>query len=203
MNAGITLMRSRGYSATTVDEICAEAGVTKGAFFHYFKSKDDIAHNALNLFFERQVQEYGEAPFRKLADPLDRVFGRLAFVTGTTGGRTHVTKGCLIGVFAQELAFTNLGLRDICQQFFARIAQDFARDLAAAKAAHPPAVDFDPTAVAQSYVAMMQGSLLMAKTAGNNEGLRQNFEQYATYLKFLFGQAPGKLAASVGDKSRN
>jgi TetR/AcrR family transcriptional repressor of nem operon len=203
LDAGITLMRSRGYSATTVDEICAEAGVTKGAFFHYFKSKDDLAHNALNHFFEGKAQDYSEAPFRKLPDPLERVFGRLDYLTETSGSRAHVTKGCLIGVFAQELAFTNPGLREICQQFFSRIAQDFARDLAAAQAVHPPAVAFDPTAVAQSYVALMQGSLLMAKTAGNNEVVRQNFEQYGNYLKFLFGLAPGKLAAGVADKSRN
>jgi TetR/AcrR family transcriptional repressor of nem operon len=203
LDAGITLMRSRGYSATTVDEICAEAGVTKGAFFHYFKSKDDLARNSLNHFFEGKVQDYNEAPFRKLPDPLERVFGRLDYLKETGGDRSHVTKGCLIGVFAQELAFTNPGLRDICQQFFSRIAQDFARDLAAAKAAHPAAVEFDPLAVAQSYVALMQGSLLMAKTAGNNEVVRQNVDQYATYLKFLFGQAPGKLAASAADKSSN
>jgi TetR/AcrR family transcriptional repressor of nem operon len=203
LEAGVTLMRSRGFSATTVDEICAEAGVTKGAFFHYFRSKDDIARNALNHFFESKVQAYSEAPFRNLADPMDRVFGRLDYMTETSGGRDHVTKGCLIGVFAQELAFTNPELRDVCQQFFSRIAQDFARDLAAAKAAHLPAIEFDPTAVAQVYVALMQGSLLMAKTAGNTEVVRQNFEQYRGYLKLLFGIVPGKLVASAADKSNN
>ena len=45
-------MRARGYNATTVDDICADAGVTKGGFFHYFKSKDDIAHAALTHFHE-------------------------------------------------------------------------------------------------------------------------------------------------------
>lgn len=203
LEAGVTLMRSRGFSATTVDEICAEAGVTKGAFFHYFRSKDDIARNVLNHFFEGKVQAYSEAPFRNLPDPLDRVFGRLDYLTETSGGRDHVTKGCLIGVFAQELAFTNPELRDVCQQFFSRIAQDFARDLAAAKAAHPPAVEFDPPAVAQTYVALTQGSLLMAKTAGNTEVLRQNFEQYRGYLKLLFGMVPGKLAGCAANKARN
>jgi TetR/AcrR family transcriptional repressor of nem operon len=41
VDAGVALMRQRGFSATTVDDICAEAGVTKGGFFHYFKSKED------------------------------------------------------------------------------------------------------------------------------------------------------------------
>ena len=41
--AAFALVRARGYSATTVDDLCAAAGVTKGAFFHHFKSKEDLA----------------------------------------------------------------------------------------------------------------------------------------------------------------
>jgi len=192
LDAGITLMRSRGYSATTVDEICAEAGVTKGAFFHYFKSKDDLARNSLNHFFEGKVQDYNEAPFRKLPDPLERVFGRLDYLKETGGDRSHVTKGCLIGVFAQELAFTNPEIRDLCQDFFSRMGRDFACDLAEARAAHAPEAKFDPKALAQLYVAIVQGSLLLAKTAGNNDVLIENLEQFRAYLKTFFSSESGK-----------
>ena len=41
VDAGVTLMRSQGYNATTVDDICASASVTKGGFFHYFKCKSN------------------------------------------------------------------------------------------------------------------------------------------------------------------
>jgi TetR/AcrR family transcriptional repressor of nem operon len=43
VEAGIKLVRAQGYNATTVDDICAAAGVTKGGFFHYFKSKEELA----------------------------------------------------------------------------------------------------------------------------------------------------------------
>ena len=170
MDAGVKLMRARGYNATTVDDICADAGVTKGGFFHYFKSKDDVAAHALTHFHEGKVRNYEEAPFRKFADPLDRVFGRLDYVKESIGGN-HVTKGCLIGVFAQELAFTNPEIRGVCRDFFSRIVRDFSNDLAEAKAAHAPEAKFDPKAVAQFYLAVVQGSLLLAKTAGSNEVL--------------------------------
>jgi len=52
VDAGVNLMRRRGFNATTVDDICAAAGVTKGAFFHYFKSKDDLATAAVIRFHE-------------------------------------------------------------------------------------------------------------------------------------------------------
>ena len=36
------LVRRQGYAATSVDEICAAAGVSKGAFFHHFASKEAL-----------------------------------------------------------------------------------------------------------------------------------------------------------------
>jgi TetR/AcrR family transcriptional repressor of nem operon len=195
VDAGVKLMRARGYNATTVDEICTDAGVTKGGFFHYFKSKDDIAKAAVTHFFEDRVKNYEEAPFRRLADPLGRVFGRLDYVKETTGDKTHVTKGCLIGVFAQELAFSNPGIRDICQGFFSRLARDFSHDLAEAKAVHAPNARFDPRALAQLYISLVQGSLMLAKTAGNNDVLCDNIEQFRALLKFLFGVVDEKPAA--------
>src|SRR5271167_651780 len=77
VDAGVGLMRKQGFNATTVDDICSAAGVTKGGFFHYFKSKEDIAKAAMARFRDGKRQDFDNAPFRKLADPLDRVYGRL------------------------------------------------------------------------------------------------------------------------------
>jgi TetR/AcrR family transcriptional repressor of nem operon len=189
VDAGMNLMRARGYTATTVDDICSAAGVTKGGFFHYFKSKDEIAQAALAHFHEGKSKDYEDAPFRKLADPLDRVFGRLDYVKDAAGGAKHQTKGCLIGVFAQELAFTNPGLRTACQRIFVKIIEDFGNDLAAAKAAHAPNASFDPKAVAALYIAIVQGSLLLAKVAGSSDIVAANIEQFREYLHILFGLA--------------
>lgn len=203
VDAGVKLMRARGYNATTVDDICSDAGVTKGGFFHYFKSKDDIAHAAVTKFFEDKAADYEAAPFRKLADPLDRVFGRLDYVKDSVGPKDRVTKGCLIGVLAQELAFTNPEIRDICQDFFSRMVRDFSRDLAEAKGAHAPDTKFDPKGLAQLYVAIVQGSLMLAKIAGGNEVLQDNIEQFRSHLKFLFGLADGEQPTRFAGKSQN
>jgi TetR/AcrR family transcriptional repressor of nem operon len=202
VDAGVKLMRARGYNATTVDDICADAGVTKGGFFHYFKSKDDIAHCALAHFHEDRMKSYEDAPFRKLADPLDRVFGRLDFVKASIGGDHHVTKGCLIGMFAQELAVTNPEIGGVCQNYFSRMVRDFSNDLAEAKAKHAPAAQFDPRGLAQLYLSIVQGSLMLAKIAVNNDVLHENIEQFRTHLKCLFGLTGAKPAAKSAGKSR-
>jgi AcrR family transcriptional regulator len=43
LDAALSLIREKGYSSTSVGELCAQASVTKGAFFHYFKCKDALA----------------------------------------------------------------------------------------------------------------------------------------------------------------
>ena len=42
LDSALRLIRAQGYSATSVDDLCAAAGVTKGAFFHHFKSKEEL-----------------------------------------------------------------------------------------------------------------------------------------------------------------
>ena len=198
LDTTVKLMRTKGFNATSVDDICKATGVTKGGFFHYFKSKEDIAHAAVTHFFEERTENYEAAAFRKLADPLDRIFGRLDFVKETMGGTHHVTKGCLIGVLAQELAFTNPEIRDMCNNFFTRMVRDFTHELTEAKAAHAPDAKFDPKGVAQMYLAIVQGSLMLAKIAGNNDVLQENIEMFRDQLKIVFD-----LADKAADKSNN
>ena len=206
VDAGVSLMRKRGFNATTVDDICSAAGVTKGGFFHYFKSKEDIAKAAVTRFREGKAQDFQNAPFRKLADPLDRVYARLDFVKESSGGKSRLTKGCLIGMFAQELSFTHPNFRSACQESFLRMAQDFEKDIAEAKSVHAPKADFDPKDVAMLYVSIIQGSLMLAKASENNAVLFENIEQFRRYLQSLFGQtrrAAGKSSVKPHADSRN
>lgn len=191
VDAGVKLMRLRGFNATTVDEICAEAGVTKGGFFHYFKSKDDVAIAAALRFQETKERAFHEAGFRELADPLDRVFGRLDFVKQSIGSEKRLTRGCLIGMFTQELSFTNPELRSVCRDVFSKVAGDFEADLAQAKALHAPKAGFDPKSVAALYISIVQGSLMLAKASESNDIISENIEQFRQYLEGLFGSSKG------------
>jgi len=201
VDAGVSLMRTRGFNATTVDDICTSAGVTKGGFFHYFKSKDELAKAALERFREGKASDFANAPFRKLADPLDRVLGRLDYVKESYGSPSQVTKGCLIGMFAQELSSTNPVLRNVSQEAFLRVAADFEKDLAEAKALHAPGVDFNPKKLSLFYVSIIQGGLLMAKAATSNAVLMDNIEQFRTHIQNLFGLTAGSKA--VRSSARN
>ena len=59
LDAALMVIREKGYTDSTVDDLCREAGVTKGAFFHHFKSKEELAVAAAGHF--------GAAPKRPAA----------------------------------------------------------------------------------------------------------------------------------------
>ncbi len=65
LEAALTVIRMKGYAATTVDDICAEAGLSKGAFFHHFTSKEDLAVAAANYWSET-TSAFAEAPITRL-----------------------------------------------------------------------------------------------------------------------------------------
>src|SRR6516165_10626099 len=86
LDAAMQLIRAQGYSGTTVDDICSAAGLTKGAFFHHFESKEDLAVAAAAHFSQIAERLFGAAPYRELADPLDRLLGYVEFRTAILTG---------------------------------------------------------------------------------------------------------------------
>ena len=70
LDTAMQVIRAKGYTASTVDDICEAAGLTKGAFFHHFKSKEDLAVAAAAHFSQMAERLFGDASYRQLADPL-------------------------------------------------------------------------------------------------------------------------------------
>lgn len=185
MTATRELILHQGFSATGVDEICTQAGVTKGAFFHHFKTKEDIGLAAMADWAEFGMQLYAQAKAEPRRYPLDHVhrfFGiMLGFVNNLPPPLT-----CVVGIMAQELAAANPAVQRASSGYLG-IWTEFARQLLEeAKAAQKPEVDFDSTKVAWMLNCLWQGSMLIAKARQEPEIIRQNLESARDYVDGLF-----------------
>jgi len=177
---------------------------SRGGTTHHNIFKNSIDRKS--IFHELKANQFADAPFRRLDDPLARVFGRLDFAKEASGGAKGLTKGCLMGMFAQELSFTHPELRSLCQDKLARIAKDFETDLAEAKALYALRAVFDPKSLAVLYLSIVQGSLLLAKASESNRVLVENIELFRAHLQTLFGRrrgSTGKQRAKISVISRN
>jgi TetR/AcrR family transcriptional repressor of nem operon len=183
--SGRTLMLTRGFTRTSVDEICAEAGLTKGSFFHHFRTKDEFGEAVLDHHWESTQAVLESAPFAELADPLERLHGYLDLFVALAADES-VVKSCLFGNLSQELAPTHPGLRAACDAGFSRWAGQIASDLDEAKRLHAPRADFDSVGLAEHFIAIYEGSLVLAKAKGDAQVLADNVEHFRAYIDSLF-----------------
>jgi TetR/AcrR family transcriptional repressor of nem operon len=185
LDAALKLIREKGYAATTVDELCASAGVTKGAFFHHFSSKEALGVAAANHWSALTGAFFASAPYHDFADPLDRVLGYVEF-------RRAILKGelpeftCLVGTMVQEIYETNPAIRDACRDSIFGHASTLAKDLREAKMRHAPDADWTADGLALHTQAVLQGAFVLAK-AGNDVALAvESADHLRRYLEFLF-----------------
>lgn len=185
LDAALHVIRTRGYSATTVDGICTAAGVTKGSFFHHFKSKDELALAAVAYWNDRTEGFFAAADYRRAADPLDRLFGYIAFREAILVGEPP-DYTCLLGMLVQETYATHPDIRAACDQGMSAHIAELTRDLEAAKRLYAPSASWTPESVGYFIQAVLQGAFIFAKAKQDPDVVRGSLDLLRRYLEHLF-----------------
>lgn len=184
LDAALNLLRAKGYSATSVEELCAAAGVTKGAFFHHFESKEALAVAAARHWSEVTGALFAAAPYHAPDDPLARIIAYLDFREVLLQGPVEAFT-CLAGTMVQEAFATHPAIRDACAQSITGHAATLVADFAAAMAAHGVTC-CTPRSLALHTQAVLQGGFILAKAAGNAEPAAETIAHLKRYLMLLF-----------------
>lgn len=185
LDAAERLMLTKGFVATTVDEICHEAGLTKGSFFHYFRSKEDLGKAVLDRFCQVRLELLQQSPSQKNTDPLERIYGWIDFAIEMSKSPL-AQNGCLLGNFAQELSDTHPKIRSLCAQHFTDWAALLKKELDEATAKHRPEAMLDTTSLAEHLIAIIEGALILAKAKQDMAVMEQSLLHFRRYLKSLF-----------------
>jgi TetR/AcrR family transcriptional regulator, transcriptional repressor for nem operon len=191
LDAAMAVIRAQGYSATTVDDICRAAGLTKGAFFHHFRSKEELAVAAAAHFSAMAETLFGAAPYRALSDPLDRVLGYIDFRTAIIDGPLPQFT-CLLGTMVQEAYDTHPAIRQACDTGIRIHAAGVAKDIEAAKALYAPAATWSAESLALYTQAVLQGAFVLAKAKHGPEVARECVSHLRRYIESLFPRPTSK-----------
>jgi len=103
---GAELMHLKGYNDTGVQEILGKAGLPKGSFYNYFKSKEDFGLLVVDYYMAFYNKIFAKFMDNKYVPPLERI-RRLYKSFNKSFRANHYTLGCPIGNFAQELGDTS------------------------------------------------------------------------------------------------
>lgn len=185
LDAAMQVIRAQGYSATSVDDICRAAGLTKGAFFHHFKSKEELAVAAAAHFSAMAERLFAAAPYRQLADPLDRLLAYVDFRGAIIDGPIPEFT-CLLGTMVQEAYATHPAIRRACDTYIGVHAAEVAKDITAAKALYAPDATWEPASLALHTQAVLQGAYVLAKAKNGNAIARDCVAHLRRYLELLF-----------------
>jgi TetR/AcrR family transcriptional repressor of nem operon len=185
LDAAVLVIREKGYCGTSVDDLCAAAGVTKGAFFHHFKSKEELAVAAADYWTVNANSLFSSAPFQQLGTARERVLGYIDFraeiIRGTTAQFT-----CLAGTMAQETFQTNPAIRDASYASISGHAVTLERDIVDALPAHHIDKAGSAKSLALHTQAVLQGAFILAKAKNDPAIAIDSIAHLRRYFEFLF-----------------
>jgi TetR/AcrR family transcriptional repressor of nem operon len=185
LDASLYLIRAKGYSATTVDDICQAAGVTKGAFFHHFKSKEELAVAAAGHFSSMAERVFSTAPYQALPDPVDRLLGYVDF-------RKAILRGdlpeftCLLGTMVQEAYDTHPLIREACDKHLGEHASTIEADISEAMRKYAVDGPWSAQSLALYTQAVIQGAFILAKAKHGPGVAASCLDHLRRYLEMLF-----------------
>jgi TetR/AcrR family transcriptional repressor of nem operon len=195
LDAALLVIRAKGYAATTIDELCAEAGVAKGSFFHHFKSKEALGVAAAKYWSEVTGALFQAAPYHRHADPLDRLLGYIDFRKALLAGKVPEFT-CLVGTMVQEVYETCPEIRHACDASISGHAAKVEADIEEAMKLRGIRPDWTAQSLALHTQAVLQGAFILAKAKNSAEGSAEiaaaSVDHLRRYVELLFRPATRK-----------
>ena len=171
--------------------MCDASGLTKGGFFHYFRSKEELAIAAAGHFAAMADGLFSQAPYRKLPDPLLRLLGYIDFrIAILRGNLPQFT--CLLGTMVQETFETHPAIREACGRYIAAHAAEVAKDIALAKDYYVPDAAWSAESLGLYTQAVIQGAFILAKARNGPEIAVECLKHLRRYLEMLFSLPAGQ-----------
>ena len=185
LDVSVKLIRQKGFAATSVDCLCEAAGVTKGAFFHHFKSKDALGVASAAYWGECTAAFFASASYHSHSDPLERVLGYLDFRKAMLAG-TLSDISCLAGTMIQEVYESHPDIARACEATITDHAANVGKDIAAAMEHYHIEADWTASSLALYTQVVLQGAFVLAKAKDGTQVAIDSIDHLRRYIELLF-----------------
>ncbi|GGC04852.1 hypothetical protein GCM10011494_24240 [Novosphingobium endophyticum] len=182
---------TKGFDATSIDEIVAAAEITKSGFFYHFRDKNALAHALIERHIEIEdklfdalfdrARELGDDPLQTMLIGLKL----LAELLDMPGGHP----GCIVATAAYQDRLFDRKVRDANARAVLGWRRRFRSMLEAIAQVYPMQDDVDLNHLADMVSAVIEGGLIMSRALGESSITSQQVLLMRSYLKILF--SPG------------
>lgn len=189
LDSAQALILDHGFGATTVDAVVGRAGITKGAFFHHFAAKSDLARALVDRYaqMDRDHLAHHLERAKKLAsDPLTQVLVLIGLYEEDFEAMAEPFPGCLFASYIYENKLFEEGTLEVLRDSTLLWRSEMRAMLEKVAAVYPPRVPVDMESLADLFYALSEGSFIMTKTLGDKSLLARHAKHLRTYLELLF-----------------
>jgi TetR/AcrR family transcriptional repressor of nem operon len=190
LDAAQDLILAQGYGATSIDDILSHTDLTKGAFFHHFHSKKDLATALIARYAEEYAgsfRAYLERADRLGRTPLQQVQVFLGLYEEEMDGLSGAYPGCLFASYAYQEGIFDEEARRVVRDAFLLWRDEIAARLQKVMEVHAPALATTAEDLADGALAMMEGAFVLSMTLRDPSVIARQIRQYRNYLELQFG----------------
>ena len=189
LDAAESAVLEKGFSATSIDELIAAVGITKGGFFYHFKDKGALARTLLERYIQREDQLFDELFGRAdelNEDPLHGFLVGLKMLAETMADLPTGHPGCLIASYTYQERLFDSDVRAINTTAVLNWRRRFHDRLEMIAERYPLRIDADLNDMADMLSVIADGGIILSKAVGDKTLLPRQIMLYRDFIRTAF-----------------
>ena len=179
----------KGFGATSIEEVIAEAGITKSGFFYHFENKNALAKALLQRYMTQEDAFFDEvfARGRELADdPLHGFLVGLKLMAEKLADLSTEHPGCLVATYCYQESLFDQDVRELNRHIVLQWRSRFRALLEDIVELHDPREPVSLDALADMVSTVLEGALVVGRATRDSAVLPQQIMLLRSYIKLLF-----------------
>ncbi|MBW8637363.1 TetR/AcrR family transcriptional regulator [Hoeflea sp. WL0058] len=180
---------AKGFGATSIEEIIAEAQITKSGFFYHFRDKNELARALLQRYLDREdglLDELFDRARELHDDPLHAFLIGLKLLAEKMADLPNGHPGCMVAAYCYNERLFDPSVRSLNRTAVLGWRERFVAALEEIAAVYPPRDDVDLQSVADMVSSTVDGGIILSKALGEPAVLSKQILLYRSYIKLLF-----------------
>ncbi len=180
---------TKGFAATSIDEIIFEAGVSKNGFFYHFKDKNALAKAMLQRYLDNE-EAILDAVFEKgreqHKDPLDAFLAGLSHLAELMADLPNGHPGCLVATVAYSERLYDRDVRELNKRAIVNWRERFSKAIEDIALHHQLQDNVEIRHVADMITSVIEGGIIQSRALTEPHLLSEQILMVRSYIKLLF-----------------
>lgn len=189
METAEKIILQKGFGGTSIDEIIANAHITKGGFFYHFKGKNELALALLQRYLEADNVFFTALLNRARSlseDPLQQMLIFLKFLAEAMAELPEMHPGCLVAAFTYESQQFDIDVIEKNKEGILSWRKMFADQLTVIEHSYKPRFDTNVEDLADMLSACLEGGIIISRAINDQQCLVKQILNYRDYLRLLY-----------------